>query len=714
MSSPRYALSPGPGMPESHRIPERIMLRKTPLRVETIPDVQETARMRIDKPGVGFDPTPYGGQIGGGVYGKIYRCRVTKNFMEDLKRGFNAGGVKVFESFPAIGSFVIVKVVRQKRKTKDKEFFEESAHENTVHSKLATQQCSSSALACISNFVPEFYVSFVTKLDKAHECITLMGSAGMATIKNARKAGVSAEFYARAEQAICALWLAGYIHGDLHLQNIMTDDKGNVKLVDFGFAEKMPESFVTFISQGVKQMIQEGSTKSLGDLWTEGKMNGTQTVVDYSNRLMKSRDYDWYNPDYKSMRRIYNDIPRGGTKLLPGIRSKLWGIPMGMRGSPLENGEIRQRPVAPRKQWVPANGKYWADENTPSTYKSPSPRRMTPPALPLPRLLSRTLPVLPKTPPPKKLAPVDRLNKVNAKGRKVYKDIAGRTYVEQNGKKVYVKKLFTPKRNVAVAPVAPVIVAPKIATAPRPVAKPQSPGRSPMINTEKVDAKKRKVFRNSKGRTYVKQGDKKVFVKKLFTPKRNSPVPNDGFKIAKTTQDAYDNGVRVGQKFTDEAEIKKYKAKVAAQWPRELIEKFADGFLAGSTWGKNIDFDEKPPKAQKKERRVSIRKPRTEAQAFADGVRIARAKDGKAREYQEYVYDHWDRAMVESFDRGLNAGYERASSPVPPKTSPAKSPAINTQKVNAKKRRVFRDSKGRTYVKQDGKKVYVKKLFTPK
>jgi len=583
------------------------MARKTPLRIETIPDVQETARMKIDKPGVGFDPTPYGERVGGGVYGKIYRCRVTKNFMEDLKRGFNAGGVKVFESFPAIGSFVIVKVVKQKYKVTVKEFFDESARENTVHSKLATKQCSSSALACISNFVPEFYVSFVTKLAKTHECITLMGSAGLTTIKNARKSGVSAEFYARVEQAVCALWLAGYIHGDLHLENIMADDQGNVKLIDFGFAAKMPESFVTFISQGVKQMIQSGSDKSLGDLWTEGKMNGTQTVVDYSNRLMKGRDYDWYNPDYKSLRRIYNDIPSGGKRLLPGIRSKLWGIPMGMRGSPLENGEVRQSPVAPRKQWVPANGKYWADENTPSTYKSPSPRRMTPQALPLPRLLSKTLPVLPKTPPPKKLAPVDRLNKVNAKGRKVFKNIVGRTYVEQNGKKVYVKKLFTPKRNAVVAPVAPKIapaVAPKIA--------PASPGRSPMINTEKVDAKKRKVFRNSKGRTYVKQDGKKVFVKKLFTPKRNSPVPNDGFKIAKTTQEAYDNGVRVGQKFTDEAEIKKYK------------------------------------------------------------------------------------------------------SPVQPKTAPATSPSINTQKVNAKKRKVFRDTKGRTFVKQDGKKVYVKKLFTPK
>ena len=714
MSSPRYVLSPGPGNPESHAIPKRILDRRTPLRYEIIPEKNEVARMKIDKPGVSFNPIPHGERVGGGVFGKIYRCRVTENFMKDLKRAFNAGGVKVFESFPALGSFVIVKVVKQKPKMKDKEFFEDSAHENVIHSKLATMRCNSSALACISNFVPEFYVSFVSKLAETHECITLMGSAGMTTVKKyqLKEAGAYTKFYARAEQAVCAMWLAGYIHGDLHRENLMVDDKGNVKLIDFGMAAKMPDSFVMFISNGIKQMIQSGSTKSFGDLWTEGKMNGTQTVVDYSNRLMRGRRFPWYNPDYKSLRKMYNYIPSGGAKLLPGIRSKLWGIPMS--GSPLENGEIHQSPVVPRPKWAPESGKYWADEPTPSTYRptpTPSPKR-TISKSPLPRLLSRTLPVLPKSPPPKpvvKLAPIDRLNKVNAKGRKVYKDIAGRTYVEQNGKKVYVKKLFTPKRNVVVAPIVPKIapaIASKIASA--------SPGRSPMINTEKVDAKKRKVFRNSKGRTYVKQGDKKVFVKKLFTPKRNSPVPNDGFKIAKTTQDAYDNGVRVGQKFTDEAEIKKYKAKVAAQWPRELIEKFADGFLAGSTWGKNIDFDENPPKAQKKERRVSIRKPRTEAQAFADGVRIARAKDGKAREYQEYVYDHWDRSMVESFDRGLNAGYERASSPVPPKTSLAKSPAINTQKVNAKKRRVFRDSKGRTYVRQDDKKVYVKKLFTPK
>lgn len=147
--------------------------------------------------------------------------------------------------------------------------------------------------------------------------------------------------------------------------------------------------------------------------------------------------------------------------------------------------------------------------------------------------------------------------KVDAKKRKVFKDPKGRTFVKQNDKKVYVKKLFTPARDAS--PIMPVVVN-------------RGPGLSPMINIGKVNAKKRKVFEDSKGRTYVKQGDKKVYVKKLFTPRRS---PN----------------------------------------------------------------------------------------------------------------------------RTPNV--------------PARSPMINTEKVNAKKRKVFKDSKGRTYVKQGDKKVYVKKLFTP-
>jgi hypothetical protein len=108
-------------------------------------------------------------------------------------------------------------------------------------------------------------------------------------------------------------------------------------------------------------------------------------------------------------------------------------------------------------------------------------------------------------------SPAINTEKVNAKKRKVFRDSKGRTYVKQGDKKVYVKKLFTPSRNST--PVKSTVA--------------RSPVRSPSINTEKVNAKGRKVFKDSKGRTHVKQGDKKVYVKKLFTPTRiSTPVRN--------------------------------------------------------------------------------------------------------------------------------------------------------------------------------------------
>ena len=154
--------------------------------------------------------------------------------------------------------------------------------------------------------------------------------------------------------------------------------------------------------------------------------------------------------------------------------------------------------------------------------------------------------------------------KVDAKGRVVFKDSKGRTHVKQGDKKVYVKKLFTPKRSSALL-ANTYMISPLRAS-------------SPMINTGKVDAKRRVVFKDSKGRTHVKQGDKKVYVKKLFTPKRSSALLANTYTISPL--------------------------------------------------------------------RVS-------------------------------------------------------------------SPMINTGKVDAKRRVVFKDSKGRTHVKQGDKKVYVKKLFTP-
>jgi hypothetical protein len=366
----------------------------------------------------------------------------------------------------------------------------------------------------------------------------------MTTHKNPER---FARWYVSLEKAITSMWLAGYVHGDLHRENIMVQmsKPSEVKLIDFGFAIKLPPAFIKTIADGASKMIAEGSTKSFADIWTNDLINGKQTLVNYTNRIISSRGFSWYNPDYKVLQTMYNDIPQGGKQMISALRSKEWGIVRARKIAPnafnmtmshtlsprktppspfrrmfkkspasptnsLESGEIRVTPVKKKTPWRPRDGKYWADEPSPSTYVSakstePSPKSPTPVSKKAPTPKEPT----PKEPTPKEPTPFD---KVNAKGRKVFKDTVGRTYVKQGDKKVFVKKLFTPKTSVvAVAPLG-----------------------SPMVNTGKVDAKKRKVFKDSKGRTYVKPANKKVFVKKLFTPKESVTIVTSGSPVSNT------------------------------------------------------------------------------------------------------------------------------------------------------------------------------------
>ncbi|AGE51396.1 PBCV-specific basic adaptor domain-containing protein [Paramecium bursaria Chlorella virus CviKI] len=85
-----------------------------------------------------------------------------------------------------------------------------------------------------------------------------------------------------------------------------------------------------------------------------------------------------------------------------------------------------------------------------------------------------------------------------------------------------------------------------------------SKSTSPMTETGKINAKKRVVYKDSKGRTYVKPGDKKIYVKKLFTPKIETkreiirepvipPVQNKNAvarKVAKIWKQKVDNRIK--------------------------------------------------------------------------------------------------------------------------------------------------------------------------
>ncbi|APC25549.1 PBCV-specific basic adaptor domain-containing protein [Only Syngen Nebraska virus 5] len=110
---------------------------------------------------------------------------------------------------------------------------------------------------------------------------------------------------------------------------------------------------------------------------------------------------------------------------------------------------------------------------------------------------------------------------VNSKGRKILTGPRGGKYViGPTGRKIPVKTVVSKIEKTK-----------------------ESKAKSPMTETGKINAKKRVVYKDSKGRTYVKPGDKKIYVKKLFTPKTETtrepvvpPVQNKNAAVRKVAK----------------------------------------------------------------------------------------------------------------------------------------------------------------------------------
>ncbi|APC25833.1 Ser/Thr-protein kinase [Only Syngen Nebraska virus 5] len=328
-----YVLSPNPpGQAESHLIPKNLQAR--PLANIPIGEAQAAAKLRVKQPGTMFNPALYGAKkIGGGAYGTAYNVRITPIVLERLRQSMSYGGGRVVKGYPSTGKEVVVKVVKQRRGMSDQEFFKDNVRENTVHKILSS---SGSAIkipnatkgGCISEHVPNFYMSYIIGSPGKHESVTVMDVAGNTDLnKYVKNKKIPVKMYVEIERAICCLWLAGYIHGDLHRENIMINTRTfQVKLIDFGFATKLPPNFVAVLARKMSNMISRGSVESLGDVWTDKPLNGKMRLVNYTNRVMAGRGYPWYNPDYKILRTLYNQVPRNLRSTIPAERSRTWGI----------------------------------------------------------------------------------------------------------------------------------------------------------------------------------------------------------------------------------------------------------------------------------------------------------------------------------------------------------------------------------------------------
>ena len=379
-----YVLTPQPGSNTSHQIRTAEALANVPIR-----EALELAKQKARKAFL-FDPLKLGAKkIGGGVYGTAYLVKITPSVINGLQEGLAYGGGRIVTTMPRVGEQVVIKIARQS-KNRDAEFYQENIRENIVHKRMSTAQCRpvprASKPICVSKYVPPFKLSFIDGAPGRHESVTVMGLAGdMSLNKFVKGKSIPATFYVDVERAICSMWLDGYLHGDLHRENIMIDTRNNkVHIIDFGFALKMPPAFVDVLARRISNMVSRGKFQTLGDIWTEKPVDGKLRLINYSDRVMKGRGFPWYNPDYKILRSLWNQVPRNQRTQIPAARSALWGIP-------IIQEPVKQKTSKPNLQRSAATSQRMQKSSSPvlrasaaKTYRSSQiiPRTATPVARP--------------------------------------------------------------------------------------------------------------------------------------------------------------------------------------------------------------------------------------------------------------------------------------------------------------------------------------------
>ena len=326
-----YALSPEPaGSDESHKIRSSVeQLANLPIQEALLLAKQRATRQNI------FYPEKYGAKkLGAGAYGTVYLVRMTNELFWELATLFQYGGGKILTKYPDVPSLVVIKITKQKSNTADSEFYKENVRENLVHKRLYTAQCLQVGTKplCISKYVPKFYMSCIIGKPRDHKSLTVMDPAGNTDLdKFVRGKSIPVSLFIEIERAICAMWLTGYIHGDLHRANIMLDTKTHaVKIIDFGFAIKLPPPFVAILGRRIYNKIARGDMDSLGDIWTQKPVDGKRRLVNYTNGVMKAKGFPWYNPDYKILRTLWNQVPKNLRSQIPAARAAAWGIPIGV------------------------------------------------------------------------------------------------------------------------------------------------------------------------------------------------------------------------------------------------------------------------------------------------------------------------------------------------------------------------------------------------
>ena len=239
--------------------------------------------------------------VAAGGYGVTYKVQVTRSnraaFTHLARHLSNA----LVISIPAVGSTALIKIaIPSKSERSSARFVVDNAREASAHVHLwrapavrINGQCP--VVVRAKKYVPRFY-SFGIDMQRG------MAVTVMEYVKNSvslRKVHITPEIFNELEEALGAFYVAAVDHSDLHLENILVHDGYHIKIIDYGFAVRLPETirkkFVAFYASPKSSLSLNEAAKKF--------------ARPHANAIQWKRfdgNLSFYNPSYAALRAAWH------------------------------------------------------------------------------------------------------------------------------------------------------------------------------------------------------------------------------------------------------------------------------------------------------------------------------------------------------------------------------------------------------------------------